>query len=292
MIPMKKSKQGGKGCLFLIVGTLAVIVGTILFAVVTGKVTELVINARHGGEAVYALMTASIPCIVITFLLLNCILILLYLPGENPQDKNRTGEKQFTPMLGEKPKTPSIGNKRVISWAVAGMAVAVIAVGAVSANTYTLVSAEDGITTHCFVDLRHYGWDEVGRYNIDCDNSKGLSVTFTMKDGKKIEILQGTVSATKEFHASYREMSKDDDPAGIGATLAYAVDIDKRLSEQGVLRDVSHFERAVSFYQGNDAMWPYVSELIGYGELFPIEDTETAETTDVATAAEAETTKP
>ena len=290
MLPIKKRKAGsGKGCLFLIVGTLAVIVGTILFAIATGKVTELVINARHGGEAVYALMTASIPCIVVTFLLLNCVLILLYLPGEDPKSKAAGADQQFSPMLGEKPKTPTIGNKRVIAWAIAGMAAAVIAAGAISANTYTLVSAEDGISTYCFVELKHYDWDEVGRYNIDCDSSKGLSVTFTMKDGKKIEILQGTVSATREFHASYREMSKEDDSAGIGATLAYAVDIDKSLTERGVLRDVSHFERAVSFYQRNDAMWPYVSELIGYGELFPIEDTET---TDAATTAEAETTNP
>ena len=62
--PQKKSK-GKKGCLFVIVGTTASILATILFTLLVPMATKALIEARHGDTVGYALMTAQTVCIPI-----------------------------------------------------------------------------------------------------------------------------------------------------------------------------------------------------------------------------------
>jgi hypothetical protein len=151
----------------------------------------------------------------------------------------------------------------------AGMLACVVIAGAVCVNTYRLVTPT-GIRSYCFAETSSYDWKQVSAYTIDCDSEDGLSVTFTMRDGKKYEILQGVNSTTAEFDGQYTSVTH------------FAADIDEHMVALQVPRNVKHMERAVNFYLSREGLWPYVSKLIGYAELVPEPD-ETAPVTEAGT---------
>ena len=96
--------------------------------------------------------------------------------------------------------------------------------------------------------------------------TKGLSVTFTMKDRKKFEILQKTVSDNAAFAAKYAPGATDNRTS----VLAFAADLCRQLDERGVRHVVSHSERAIRFYQSNyPEQWVFVKELIRYEKSVP-----------------------
>ena len=123
-----------------------------------------------------------------------------------------------------------------------------------------------------FITTDEYQWKEVSSYRVDCDEDKGLSITFTMRDGKQIEILQSAQSAPRAFHETYE------------CKEAFALDLIEMLEEEyQITRNVSHMGLAVKFYQKDTDLWPYVKEILGYDELVPEED-EIAETQAETTA--------
>ena len=269
-----RQKKGKKGCLFLIVGCFATIMATALFVVGVLLLTRVIIQARHGEEAAYALMTAFKSCYPIAFSLFLGILALWYIaPSEaEVQEQNR----KLTPMLGKKEvHAMSAGTK----WLITGAFLAgVLLTGAVAANTYRLVTP-DGIRTYCFVETKSYEWKQVTTYTIDCDDSNGLSVTFTMRDGKQFEILQGINSTTEKFDEQYTSITH------------FAADIDQRMMGLEVPRNVRHFDLAVKFYQSYEGLWPYVSQIIDYKPLNAEPDETSAiteATTDSATEVSTE----
>ena len=263
----KKSGKSKKGILFLILGTLAVIAGVMIFAVVTGRVTAALVESRYGGTASYVLLTASIPCIAICFVLLEAILFLQYLPDTAAKLQSRR------PMLGQ-PEQPMY-SKKVINLVCLGLLALTVLCGFVSTNTYTVVS-EDGISTHFFAETSRYEWRQVTRYTVDCDTDRGLSVTYTMRDGKQFEVLQNAVSTTDTFDEQY------------GSATAFALHTSEKLHELQIPKTCYHQELAISFYR--DTMpetWTYVAQLINYqsttlqpDEMAPVvTETVTEETT-------------
>ena len=258
-------QKGKKGCLFLIVGCFATIAATALFVVAVLLLTRVTVESRHGEETAYALMTAFKSCYPIAFSLFLGILALWYMAPTEAEVKAQS--KGLSPMLGQKEThAMSAGTKWLIT---GGLLLGVLVTGAVAVNTYRLVTP-DGIRTYCFVETNSYEWKQVTTYTIDCDDSDGLSVTFTMRDGKRFEILQGVNSTTEAFDGEYTSVTH------------FACDVDQRMVELEVPRNVRHMERTVKFYQGREALWPYVSKLIGYVELVPEPD-ETAEITEAPT---------
>jgi hypothetical protein len=105
-----------------------------------------------------------------------------------------------------------------------------------------------------------------------------LSVTFTMRDGKQFEILQGVNSTTEKFDEQYTSVTH------------FAYDLDQRMVELQVPRNARHVERAAKLYK-DTTLWPYVSKLIGYVELVPEPD-ETAPETEADSLPESETATP
>ena len=197
-----RNKNGKKGCLFLIVGCFATIIATALFVVGVLFLTRVIIQNRHGDEAAYALMTAFKTCYPIAFSLFLGILALWYIaPSES---EVQAQNQKLPPMLGQKEShAMSAGTK----WLITGAFLAcVLVTGAVAANTYRLVTP-DGIRTYCFVETKSYEWKQVTTYTIDCDDKNGLSVTFTMRDGKQYEILQGVNSTTDKFDEQYSSIT-------------------------------------------------------------------------------------
>lgn len=267
-----RQKNGKKGCLFLIVGCFATIAATLLFVVAVLLLTRVTVEARHGGEAAYALLTSFKSCCTVAFSLFLGILAFWYIaPSEAEVQAQNKG---LSPMLGQKEAhAMSAGTKWLIT---GGLLLGVLVTGAVAVNTYRLVTP-DGIRTYCFVETKSYEWKQVTAYTIDCDDSDGLSVTFTMRDGKKLEILQGVNSTTEAFDETYTSVTH------------FAYDVDLRMTELEVPRNVRHMERTVKFYKDREGLWPYVSKLIGYVELVPEPD-ETAEITEAPTEAPTEAT--
>ncbi len=260
-----RQKNGKKGCLFLVIGCFATIAATALFVVAVLLLTRVTIESRHGDEAAYALLTAFKSCYPIVFSLFLGILALWYMaPTESEVQAQNKG---LSPMLGQKEAhAMSAGTKWLITGA---LLLGVLVTGAVAVNTYRLVTP-DGISTYCFVETKSYEWKQVTAYTIDCDDSDGLSVTFTMRDGKRFEILQGVNSTTEKFDENYTSVTH------------FAYDVDLRMVGLEVPRNVRHMERAVRFYRDREGLWPYVSKLIGYVELVPEPD-ETAEITEEPT---------
>ncbi len=257
----KKKQTGKKGCLFLIIGCFATIAATALFVWGVSLMTGIVIESRHGGEAAYALMTALIPCYTVAFGFFTAILALWYIAPSEEEVKAQN--KGLSPMLGQKEAhAMSAGTKWLIT---AAMLAGVLLAGAVAVNTYRLVTP-NGISSYFFVETGSYEWKQVSAYTVDCDSDDGLSVTLTMRDGKQFEILQGVNSTTEKFDEQYTSVTH------------FAADIDERMVELQVPRNVKHMERAVKFYQGYEGLWPYVSKIIGYTELMPQPDETVAET--------------
>ena len=252
----KKQNTGG-GCLFLVAGTVLILALMALYIFAVGRITASVVEARSGDTPAYAVMSAQIPCIIVAFVLLECVLMLQYLPSQEDYERKKP--------LGSANSTRHsiLGTRRFANLLSGVLLVLILACGAVSVNTYRLVS-ENGISTNFFRQTAAYTWDDVTLCRVDCDGDKGLSVTFTMKDGKKFEILQKTVSDN--------------------AVLAFAADLCRQLDERGVRHVVSHSERAIRFYRSDyPEQWVFVKELIRYEEVRPSDD----ET--VATGTEAET---
>ena len=268
----KQGKKGKKGCLFLIIGCFATILATALFVLTVSKATGAIIESRHGDEAAYALLSLTIPCYTIAFILFNAILALWYIAPT--EEEVRAQNKGLSPMLGQKEaRAMSAGTKWLIT---AVILVAVVLTGAVAANTYRLVTPH-GVSSYFFVETKSYEWKQVSAYTIDCDSDDGLSVTFTMRDGSQYEILQGVNSATEAFKEQYTSVTH------------FAADVDEEMVALQVPRNVRHMERAVNFYKDYSELWPYVSKIIGYTALMPEPDETVAETQPVTDAAEATT---
>lgn len=245
----------------MIVGCFASILAMALFVWLVSALTGVVIESRHGDEASYALMTGLMPCYTVAFGLFTAILALWYIaPSE---EEVRAQNRGLSPGLGQKEAhAMSAKTKWLIT---AGLLAGVLLTGAVAVNSYRLVTP-NGISTYFFAETKSYEWKQVSTYVIDCDDDDGLSVTFTMRDGKKFEILQGVNSATKKFKEQYTSVTH------------FAADIDERMVELQVPRNVRHMEKAVKFYKSYEGLWPYVSKIIGYTELMPEPDETVAET--------------
>lgn len=257
----KKAASGKRGCLFLIVGSLLALLATGLYVLAVSLLTGVLVEARHGGEVAYALMDIVTPSYVVAMLLFYGVLAIWYFtPTEDEVKKQNRG---LSPMLGQKESTAL--SKRTLWLITAGLLGAVVVTGAVSVNTYRLVTPE-GVRSYFFVETASYEWKQVSSYTIDCENEDdGLSVTFTMRDGKKYEILQGVNSATKAFKEQYTSVTH------------FAADVDDQMMALQVPRNVKHIERAVKVYRGHK-LWPYVEKLIGYVELSPLPDETLPET--------------
>ena len=262
----QKPKSKKKGCLFLIVGSVLALIATGLYVLAVSLLTGAVIEARHGGEVAYALMKSVTPSYGVVMLCFYGILAIWYFtPTEEEKKKQAAG---LAPMLNEKQRDEGVSKKTL--WLITGgLLAAVLVTGAVAVNNYRLVT-EDGIREYFFVETKSYEWKQVTSYTVDCENDDdGLSVTFTMRDGKQYEILQGVNSATDTFKEKYTSVTH------------FAYELDLRMTDLQVPRNVRHVERAVKLYRDH-ALWPYVSKLIGYVELVPQPD-ETVEVTEAPT---------
>ena len=268
---LKKTKRddGKKGILFLAIGSVLAFIVTILFALGVTSLTGVLTEARHGSEAAYTLSALTLPCIFVAMLLAYGILAVWYIaPSEKEIAARNRG---LAPMLGQ-PEAKAMPKSTL--WIITGLLIlGIFITGAVCLGTYKLVT-ENGVANYvCFIKTEEYGWDQVNAYTIDCDTDKGLTITFTMRDGKKYEILDGVCSTTEAFDEKYT------------STIHFAAETDDIMNEQGVPRTLRNRDRAANFYKndpGRKAHWVYVSKIIEYEDL-DLNDDETVPETDAPT---------
>ncbi len=249
-------KNNGKGCLFLIVGALLGVVASFLFLPLAGKLAATMVRSNLEGQIGYAMLTAAEPCIIAAVFFMICILTLHYF------DLDSGKKVQRKPLVPDEPQ-PKFRGTKAFTWVITGVLIlCVFASAFVYATTYRAVTTEGISTTVCqFISTKEYEWKQVSSYKVDCDEDKGLSVTLTMRDGKKFEILQSAVSAPAAFHEKY------------DCKEAFVLDLITMLEEEyQITRNVSHIERTKAFYQSDEKLWPYVKQIIGYDELVPEED--------------------
>lgn len=267
----KQRSSNGRGCLFLIAGTVLILLLMALYIIAVGRITSSTIEARSGDRPAYAVMSAQVPCILVAFVLLEGILVLQYLPSREDYDR------QAAPAPDAK-KGGLFGTRRLMNLVSVVLLLLVVVCGAVSINIYRMIS-EDGITTRVLFSTHDYSWEDVTAYRVDCDGEKGLSLTLTMSDGERFEILQNTISDNAAFAAKYGTEAADKQTP----VLAFALELCRQLDQREVHRSVSHRDRAIRFYRDTyPDQWVYVQELIGYQELRPSED-ETVPETEVGT---------
>ncbi len=271
----KRKSSDKRGCLFLVLGSLLALGATGLFILAVSRLSGMVIEARHGGEPAYALMTVVKSCYGVAMLCFYGILAVWYVsPSTKKGTETPKKSTSMAPMLGRhnRERTDNSLPRRTIWLITAGLLAAVLITGAVAVNTYRLVTP-DGIRTYCFTETSRYEWKQVSAYAIDCDTDGGLSMTFTMRDGKQFEILQGINAATADFKEDYTSITH------------FSADIDQEMVALQVPRNVQHMERAVKFYREDyPLLWPYISRIIGYADLVP-EDDETVPETEPSTDA-------
>ena len=142
----QKKKSGRKGLLFLAVGCVLAILAAGLYVLAVSLLTGVVIEARHGDEAAYALMNIVTPSYGYAQLFFIAILAIWYFtPTEEELKKQNQG---LSPMLGQK---QSEGLSKRSLWLITGgLLAAVVVTGAISVNSYTLVTPE-GIRRYFFV---------------------------------------------------------------------------------------------------------------------------------------------
>ncbi len=246
MLNKKDKKQGGKkGCLFLIIGSVLGVVALLLFIPLAGQLTSVIVNDTMADTMGYAMLNAAEPCIMVASLFLFGILVIHYFDFDDTKSNQRQPIQQ-------PPKKKFLGSKAATWVATGGLLLCVVITAFVYATTYRTVSTEGVSSRICyFIETDTYEWKEVSSFKVDCDEDKGLSITFTMRDGQKIEILQSPQSAPRSFLEKYEHKE------------AFALDLIRMLKDQyQITPNASHVDRAKNFYKDNEALWPYVKQIL------------------------------
>ena len=182
-----KSKNNNIGCFTAILGTLVVLLCTVVYAVISSLICNFTISTRFGQEIACAILPLSFTVISISFVLYEIIFI----------------SYELTKVKKDAPDGASI-KKAFRILAPACIAISLV-LSVISANTYTKLG-EDSIEKVCFAEYESYSWSErsdVMRYTLACSPEGNLTYTLTMKDGEKIELFGGKVSGSVSKKTSY-----------------------------------------------------------------------------------------
>ncbi len=264
----KRPQTQRRGCLFLILGTILALLATGAYALGILLLTHVYIEARHGDEAGYAIMTIVMGSIVVAMLLFYAILTLWYIsPTQDEVDREN---RRMANSPGGHNREPAKALSRRKLWLITGgLLFGVVVCGFVSLNTYQFVT-EEGVRTYFFGETSRYEWNDVRTYGMECDMEHGISISLIMKDGKEVDILPGgkTNSATDLFVGQYSSPTQ------------FAATVDERLRKPNdgspaLLRhDGKNLkQQAETFYRGAyPELWPYVAKMIGFEDIQPSGD--------------------
>lgn len=238
------NKNKNKGCISGVLGTALVILGIVVYAVISSLLNRLFVGAAHGNAVACALMTKWLVGVGIAFILYEAIFILW----------------QFDVLKKSKPVQDNTGhNKKTFRIIVAACICASLVFGIVFANTY-IDCREESISKVCFVTTKEYKWtdrNDVRRYSLSCDESGGLSFKITMKDGEIVELFGHVTSVTESFENKFHTTNVN--------LLSYAAYLSNQFdtSEFVIEKQVSGVEYMERYYkEQNPDVWNLLEGII------------------------------
>ena len=237
------NKNHNKGCLSGILGTALVILGVVIYAVLSSLINRLFIGTRLGGEVACALLSLTLTGLGVAFVLYEIIFIVWQVKlSKKAADQGREDGKM----------------NRIFRMVFAGCVCLSLLFSIFSANTYTLCR-EDSISKVCFVTLKEYRWDEkcdVLRYSFACDAEGGLTYSVTMKDGETVALLGSVTSLSDGFKEKF-----DTDRVNM---LSYAAYLSESFDQSDFIieKKVSGIEHMEKYFKENSAVWEQIQRII------------------------------
>lgn len=236
-----RSKNNNIGCFTAILGTVVVLLCTVIYAVISSLICNFTISTRFGQEIACALLPISFTVISISFVLYEIIFI----------------SYELTKVKKDAPDGASI-KKAFRLLAPVCITISLI-MSVVSANTYTKLG-EDSIEKICFAKYESYSWNErsdVMRYTLACTPEGNLTYTLTMKDGEKIELFGSVNSCSDKFIEKYENLY------GYAAYLCETFKDSEYIIEGKIIGE----EYMESLYkESNPDIWKYLEQMINEGE--------------------------
>jgi len=229
-----KDKKGG-GCLSWLLGTLAVILGVAVYAVLSSLLNRWLIGARFGSEPACALLPLTMTGLTVAFVLYEAIFIVRLIRFGNEKDDAKA--------------------KRIARIVTVACICLSFVFAIFSANTFTELRG-DHISKVCFTEIKRYEWTsrcDVQRYALSCDDNGVLAFTVTMKDGEKIELWSQVNSCTLAFNEDF------DGVYGYGAYLAEQFHKSEFIIESSVT-GIDNMERI--YKDSNPEIWAILERII------------------------------
>ena len=221
-----------------ILGTLVVIVATVVYAIVSSLINNLFVSLRLGESADCALLPMTMTGITVAFVLFEIVFVLWLVK------KGRKGSE-------DEKRTALIFRIALITALAASLLFA-----CVGANTYTRLS-DDSISKVVFIEQKIYKWNDknnVMRYTLACSSEGSLSYTVTMKDGEKIELFGSVNSCTEEFIEKYENLY------GYAAYLSNEFESSENAIIEGRIIGAEYMEK---YYKDTDSViWKYLNQII------------------------------
>lgn len=230
-------KSNNIGCLSAILGTLAVVVCTVIYAVVSSLVSNVIVSARLGSAPACALLSLSFIAIVVSFVLYEVIFICFELARAKKNESDGASAKRMLKIVA--PVCICLS----------------LLMSVVSANTYTKLT-DNSLSKVCFAEYKTYSWsdrNDVMRYTLACSSDGNLTYTLTMKDGEKFEIFGSVNSCSDSFIEEYENL------------YGYAAHLSERFqnSEYIIEGKVIGAEYMESFYKdARPEIWVHLETII------------------------------
>lgn len=228
---LNDNKKQGPGCGSGILGTLAVIGATGVYAVISILICRFVISARLGDSIGAGIIEYWVAGLIISFLIFEGVFLYWQVSSTMKAAGKADGNK----------------TKRIFRIVIAAGLVLSFAVALFCANTYTEFG-EISISKICFVTTKEYTWDkdnnDVYSYSLECDDSNSFSFKVKMKDGETITVVSIT-AVTQDgetqlqagsLHTPSANFNEKYGTGGL-SLLYYAREIAKQINENGHIID-------------------------------------------------------
>ncbi|MBR4032132.1 MAG: hypothetical protein IKJ07_05280 [Clostridia bacterium] len=217
------NKKNNKGCASGILGTLGVVLGVAVYAIISSLLNRLFVGIRFGDGVACALLPMTLTGLTIAFVLYEVIFIVWQVKLSQIASKNGDSSKI----------------DKIFKFVTVGCISASLLFSIFAANTYTELR-EDSISKVCFVTTKEYKWNEkndVMRYSFACDEEGGLTFKITMKDGEVIELLGSVTSLSDSFKEKFST-----DKVNL---LAYAAHLSEQFDNSGFIIEKNVSEASI-----------------------------------------------
>ncbi len=227
------NKKNNQGCFSAVLGTLCIIIGVIIYAVVSSLVSNLFISLRFGNASECALLSLSFTGIIVAFIAFDIIFIVWQL---KLMKRGEEGEAKFN---------------KIFKLTLIICLCVVILFPIISANTFTKLD-EASISKVFFIEYRTYDIStDITHATLACNADGNLTYTVTMRDWERVELFGSVNSCGDAFIDEYENL------------YGYAAYLTKRLSENGqTIRIIGKEYMETHYKDAHPEIWKYIEVMI------------------------------